>query len=159
VLGVGTVLGGLLGPRLIARIGNRRALVAGFGVQAVATGVLVLLGPASGWIALLLVATFAGGVANLVAIVGFMVTATAGLPDGEQGLATGLTTMSQQVGITLGIPVMSAIATGRMRALGGQTSHTVLAGIGTAVGVNALLCAVTAIVLGLFLRPGGSPAA
>ena len=33
-----------------------------------------------------------------------MVTATTGLPDTEQGLATGLTTMSQQIGITMGIP-------------------------------------------------------
>ncbi|WP_292723443.1 hypothetical protein [Microbacterium sp. 13-71-7] len=34
------------------------------------------------------------------------------MPADQQGLATGLVTMSQQVGITLGTPVMSAIATG-----------------------------------------------
>ena len=32
------------------------------------------------------------------------------LPDEEQGLATGLTSMTQQVGITLGIPVLGAVA-------------------------------------------------
>ena len=63
------------------------------------------------YLALVLVATFVGGVANLVAIVGFMVTVTTGVPDREQGLATGLATMSQQVGITMGIPIMSAIVT------------------------------------------------
>ncbi|MNY83601.1 hypothetical protein D3C86_2264770 [compost metagenome] len=40
-------------------------------------------------------ATFIGGIANLAAIVGFMVTATAGLPDTVQGLASGLTTVPQ----------------------------------------------------------------
>jgi EmrB/QacA subfamily drug resistance transporter len=153
VLGAGTVLGGILGPKLIGRLNNRRTLVAGFLVQAVATGSLVLLGPASGWIALLLVATFVGGVANLVAIVGFMVTATSGLPDEEQGLATGMTTMSQQIGITVGIPIMSAIATARMHALGGENADTVLSGVTTAVVVNAALCVVAAIALGAFLRP------
>jgi MFS family permease len=133
VLGIGTVLGGVAGPKLIALIGNRRAIGAGFLVQALATGALVLIGPSGVWIWPLLVATFAGGVANLVVIVGFMVTATAGLPNAEQGLAAGLTTMSQQVGITLGIPIMSAIVTMR-------SAEGLLAGVHSAIGVNAVLC-------------------
>jgi EmrB/QacA subfamily drug resistance transporter len=158
VLGIGTVLGGVLGPRLIGRINNRRAIITGFGVQAVATGVLILLGPASMWIVLLLVGTFVGGVANLVAIVGFMVTATSGLPNEEQGLATGLTTMSQQVGITLGIPIMSAIATARIHALGATNAHTVLSGVTLAITVNTGLCVLAAVLLGLFLHPTGQDA-
>lgn len=145
VLGAGTVLGGLLGPRVIARVGGARAIVAGFVVQAMATGSLVLLGPEHGWLALVLVATFAGGVGNLVAIVGFLVTATSGLPAAEQGLATGLTTMSQQVGITVGIPVLSAVAT---------AGGTVLGGITTAIGVNAALCLAAALLVGRLLRTG-----
>ena len=78
----------------------------------------MFLGTSPAFIALLLVATFIGGVANLVAIVGFMVTVTTGVPDKEQGLATGLATMSQQVGITMGIPIMSAIATATLRSDG-----------------------------------------
>jgi predicted MFS family arabinose efflux permease len=151
VLGAGTVLGGILGPKVIGRLNNRPTLVVGFLVQAGATGSLVLLGSASGWIALLLVATFVGGVANLVAIVGFTVTATSGLPNEEQGLATGMTTMSQQIGITVGIPIMSAIATARVHALGGENPHTVLSGVTTAIVVNAALCVVAAIALGAFL--------
>jgi MFS family permease len=147
VLGAGTVLGGLLGPRLIAAAGSRNAVVLGLGVQAGATVPLVFLGFQPGWIAVLLAATFAGGVANLAAIVGFMVTATSGLPDAEQGLAAGLTTMSQQVGITVGIPVMSAIATARVHALGAATAGNLLDGISTALAVNAALAAVAAIVL------------
>jgi EmrB/QacA subfamily drug resistance transporter len=152
VLGAGTVLGGIIGPKVIGRLGSKNSIVAGLVVQTAATLPLVLLGDSPTWIALLLVTTFFGGVANLVAIVGFMVTATSGLPNAEQGLATGLTTMSQQIGITMGIPVMSAIATGTMNSLGGQTTGHVLAGVTTAIAVNAALCLVTALLVGVFLR-------
>ncbi|MEO6502674.1 MAG: MFS transporter [Jatrophihabitantaceae bacterium] len=153
VLGVGTVIGGMAGPKIIGRIGSRRAIVMGFVVQAAATVSLVTLGTSSSWILLLLFATFVGGIANLVAIIGFMVTATSGLPDEEQGLATGLATMSQQVGITMGIPIMSAIVTARVHALGGETAQSVLTGVTTAIWVNAALCVLTAVVVAVFLRP------
>lgn len=139
VLGVGTVLGGVIGPRVVARAGSRGALVAGLLVQAAATAPLVLLGRDGGWMAFLLVATFVGGVANLVAIVAFMVTSTAGLPDDEQGLATGLATMSQQVGIALGTPVMSSVVTAF------AVTGDLLPGLAVALAVNAGLCVVTAL--------------
>jgi EmrB/QacA subfamily drug resistance transporter len=78
VLGAGTVIGGLLAPKVIAAVGSRGAIVWGFAVQAFATGSLVFLGTSSTYVVLLLAATFVGGVANLVAIVGFMVTVTGG---------------------------------------------------------------------------------
>lgn len=150
VLGVGTVLGGIYGPKAIARLGTRRALITGLTVQAAATAALFALGTSSAWIWLLLAATFVGGVGNMVAIVGFMVTATGGLPDEEQGLATGLATMTQQVGITLGIPIMSAIAAARM----GDDASTgaVLDGVGIAVLVNAGVALLGAVVVALTLR-------
>ena len=48
-----------------------------------------------------------------------MVTGTSGLPDEEQGLATGLTTMTQNVAITIGIPILSAIAATQASELNG----------------------------------------
>jgi MFS family permease len=138
VLGAGTVLGGMLGPRVIARVGARRALAGGLVVQALATLPLVALGDDGAWIVPLLLAMFAGGVANLVAIVGFMVLATSGLPDGEQGLATGLTSLSQQVGITLGIPVVSAVATARA---------DLLDGLALAIAVIGAVCVAAALVV------------
>ncbi|WP_205304362.1 MFS transporter [Nonomuraea montanisoli] len=144
VLGLGTVAGGLAAPRVLARTGTRRALAVGFGVQAVATASLALLGTGPGSIWLLLAATFVGGVGNMLAIVAFMVTATSGLPDAEQGLATGIATMTQQVGITMGIPVMSAVATAAMGP--GSGAAAVLHGLVVAVLVNAALAlAATAI--------------
>ncbi|PYH02380.1 MFS transporter [Arthrobacter stackebrandtii] len=152
VLGLGTVLGGILGPKVIGRIGNKKTIVYGFIVQAIATGALVLLSTDPASIGLVLVATFLGGVANLVVIVGFMVTATSGLPEDEQGLATGLATMSQQIGITMGIPIMSAIFTAQILAIGNNQADAVLSGVTTAIWVNAGLCLLTAVAVGLLLK-------
>ncbi|BCW57586.1 MFS transporter [Arthrobacter sp. StoSoilB20] len=152
VLGLGTVLGGILGPNVISRIGNKNAIIYGFIVQAIATGVLVLLSADPASIGLLLLATFIGGAANLVVIVGFMVTATSGLPDEEQGMATGLATMSQQIGITMGIPIMGAIFTAQILSIGNDEAQAVLSGVTAAIWVNAGLCLLTAVVVGLFLR-------
>lgn len=149
VLGLGTVLGGTVAPRVIAATGTRTTLITGALVQTVATAALLLLGTTAHSLALLLPATFVGGVGNMLLIVGFMVTATSGLPDHEQGMATGLATMSQQIGITMGTPVMSAVATGAMT----TTSVTgILGGIRTAVAVDTALVLVTALTSALFLR-------
>lgn len=149
VLGVGTVVGGVLGGRAVGRFGNRRAIMLGGTVQAGATLTLVALGTSGAWIWLLLAATFVGGVGNMLMIVGFMVTATSGLPDAEQGRATGLATMTQQVGIALGIPVMSAVVTARTGAATGPDA--VLSGVSTAVLVNAALVLLGALLAGRFL--------
>ena len=114
---------------MVGALGAARTLVLGGLVQTAATAALLALGDGRGWLWLLLPATFVGGVGNMLAIVGFMVTATSGLPDTEQGLATGLATMTQQIGITVGTPVMSAVVTaattgtGIATGLGGDHIH------------------------------------
>ncbi|WGW12368.1 MFS transporter [Saxibacter everestensis] len=153
VLGIGTVVGGMVGPRVVGKIGSKRTIVLGLLVQAAATTPLIFLDTNPEWIAVLLAGTFIGGIGNLMAIVGFMVTTTSGLPDEEQGLATGLATMSQQVGITLGIPIMSAIVTARIHTLGDETTTGVLSGITIAITSNVALCVITALAIALFLGP------
>ncbi|MDL4773424.1 MFS transporter [Actinomadura xylanilytica] len=143
VLGAGTFAGGVAAPRIMARAGGRWTLAGGLVLQAVATAALLGLGESRGGLGLMLAATAIGGFGNLVAIVAFMGTATSGLPDGEQGLATGLATMTQQVAITVGIPVMSAVATARAG---------VLDGIHTATLVNAGLALAGAALIAVFLR-------
>jgi EmrB/QacA subfamily drug resistance transporter len=151
VLGLGTVVGGLLAPKVIARTSTLTVLVAGGLVQTIFTAALLFLGTSTvSSMALLLPATFFGGVGNMLVIVGFMVTATSGLPDREQGLATGLTTMAQQVGITMGTPIMSAIVTAA--GTGAATAAAVLDGITTAIAVNAALVALGVLIAAVFLR-------
>lgn len=144
VLGVGTVMGGLIAPAIIGRTSAKGAIVTGLIVQGLATAPLAFAGEGHGWLVPLMMLTFVGGVANLVAIVGYTVASTAGVPSDQQGLATGLVTMSQQVGIALGTPVMSAIATGM--------AATLLPGLQLAIGVNAAIAFASALVLALFLR-------
>jgi len=44
---------------------------------------------------------------------------TAGLPNEEQGLATGLTSMTQLAAVTIGIPILSGVISLRQDALEG----------------------------------------
>ncbi|MFF4767137.1 MFS transporter [Streptomyces sp. NPDC001255] len=154
VLGLGTVAGGLLAPRAIARTSTRTVLLAGGLVQTVFTAALLFLGlPGTGAgaaLGLLLPATFFGGVGNMLVIVGFMVTATSGLPDEEQGLATGLASMSQQIGITMGTPLMSAVVTASTT--GAATAAAVRHGVTTALAVNAALVLLGVLVAALLPR-------
>ncbi|MFI6988767.1 MFS transporter [Nonomuraea wenchangensis] len=153
VLGLGTVAGGLLAPKAIARTSTIAVLVGGGLLQAVSTAALLLLGDTGAAMALLLPATFLGGVGNMLVIVGFMVTATAGLPDHQQGLATGLASMSQQVGITMGTPIMSAIVTA---VTGGAVSAGAIRhGVLVAVAANAGLVLLGVLVAAVFLRAPG----
>jgi hypothetical protein len=86
----------------------------------------------------------------MLVIVGFMVTATSGLPDAEEGMATGVATMTQQVGITMGTPIMSAIVAARSG--GSGSGDAILDGVSTAVLVNAVIVLAGALLAGLFLR-------
>ncbi|NHN56295.1 MFS transporter [Calidifontibacter sp. DB0510] len=144
-LGLGAILGGMAGPRVIAAAGVRRTLAGGLIVQAAFTALLVLLGTAAGWVWVVAGVAFLGAIGHVCVIVGFMVAATSGLPDHEQGLATGLATMTQQVGVAMGVPLMSAVATaaGSLEALGS---------LRVAIGVNAVVVAVTAVLVGTQLR-------
>ncbi|GAB3906129.1 MFS transporter [Kibdelosporangium lantanae] len=138
VPGLASVAAGVVAGRVIGRVGARRVLVTGLAVQPVATAPLLLIGtdPASLWI--VVPALFVSFFAHVSAIVAFMVTATSGLPDGEQGLATGLASMTQQIGITVGTPVLSAIA---------ATQAVELTGIHLALGVEVAVTLVAVIVL------------
>lgn len=133
-IGVAAFAGGLAAPRLIGRHGTRTVLSCGLLVQALATAALFWLGTGGGALTVLLAASAAGAFGHISAIVGYMVTATSDLPDDEQGLATGLASMTQQVGVTMGIPVLSAIATARTTATG-----SVPAGIHTALLADAVI--------------------
>ena len=154
ILGIGTVVGGIIAPQLIGKLGNKNTVITGLTIQAAATGSLLFINTDQSSLAVVLVATFVGGVANLAAIVGFMVTATTGLPDSEQGLATGLTTMSQQIGITMGIPVMSTIIAASLlqRSTSSAAPDQVLGAVLPAIGINAALCLAAALLVALFLR-------
>ncbi|UGT55272.1 MFS transporter [Nocardia asteroides] len=155
LLGIGVFLGGIIAPKIIAGIGTRSALLLGLVVQAVATGVLLAIGEQVGvGMAILLVGSAVGGVGHVWAVVAYTITATSALPDSEQGLATALTSMTQQIGFTLGVPVLSAVAVAWMGHLGDVSSvDTVLGGIRFAILVDAAVVLLGAWLIALFLKP------
>jgi MFS family permease len=157
VPGIAAVLSGLLAPRVIGRLGSRTTLVVGLSVQALANASLLLLGVGRAGVILLLGALLVGFFGHVAAIVAYTVTATSGLPDSEQGLATGLSTLTQQVAITLGIPILGAVAAARTGALGASLAadRAMLGGLHLAVAVDVAITAVGTALVWFGLRRKG----
>jgi MFS family permease len=133
--GAAAVVAGMVAPRVIARVGSRTALGAGLVVQAAGFAILLALGTSRDGLWLVLGALAIAFFGHVTGIVSYTVTATSGLPDDEQGLATGLTTMTQLIGLTIGIPVLSAIA-------GAMSIGGIRRGLAVDVAVNVLVAGI-----------------
>ncbi|MEU9236855.1 MFS transporter [Streptomyces subrutilus] len=145
IQGAASVVAGAYAPRVIGRFGARRTLVAALAGQGVLTAALLGAGAQSG--ALLATAAVSlASMCHLAAIISYGLVVTSGVPDAEQGLATGLVTTTQQVGLTIGIPLLGVLATTHTALLDGV--RTVLA-IDTAI----LLAASLLLATGLSRRP------
>jgi MFS family permease len=144
VPGLAAVTAGPMAGRFIGRFGARQVLTVGMSVQGLATLPLVFLGADRIALAVLIPALFVGFFGHVTSIVAYMVTGTSGLPNEEQGLATGLTTMTQQVAITVGIPILSSIA---------ATQSAELTGIHLALSVNVAITLLSVALLRSRLRP------
>ncbi|WP_411078969.1 MFS transporter [Streptomyces sp. cmx-18-6] len=141
VQGVLSVVAGMYAPRLIGRVGARRTLVVSLLGQGLFIGALLGLGTESGvWLAT--VAVSLASMCHLGAIIAYGLTVTSGVPNEQQGLATGLVTTTQQVGLTVGIPLLGVLAT---------TQDGLFDGVRTVVAITAavLLAAGAAVAAGL----------
>jgi MFS family permease len=143
VPGLASVAAGVIAGRFIGRFGSRVVLAAGLITQALATLPLVFLGADRTALAILVPALFIGFFCHVTAIVAYLVTATSGVPDEEQGLATGLTSMTQQVAITVGIPILASVA---------ATQSVELAGLHLALGVAVAVTLVSVVPIWFGLR-------
>ena len=144
--GLASVVAGVIAGRFIGRFGSRNVLAVGLSVQGLATLPLVFLGADRMALAVLIPALFIGFFGHVTAIVAYMVTGTSGLANEEQGLATGLTSMTQQVAITIGIPILGSIA---------ATQSVELTGIHLALGVDVAVTLVSVVLVWFGLRPRG----
>ncbi|MFI6651892.1 MFS transporter [Streptomyces sp. NPDC050529] len=142
VQGVASVVAGVYAPKVIGRIGARRTLSVSLLGQGLFIAALLGLGAGSGvWLAT--VAVSLASMCHLGAIIAYGLTVTSGVPDAEQGLATGLVTTTQQVGLTIGIPLLGVLAT---------TQSSLFDGVRTVIAVAAGLLVVAAGVVGAGLR-------
>ncbi|MER5264172.1 MFS transporter [Actinosynnema sp. NPDC002837] len=144
VPGLAAVFAGPVAGRLIGKHGARNVLTTALALQALTILPLVFLGASRLGPVLLVPALFLGFFAHVACIVAYTVIGTSGLPDEEQGLATGLTSMTQQVAITVGAPIMVAVA---------ATQADRLAGTHLALGVNVAVTLVSVALIRFGLRP------
>lgn len=143
VQGVLSVVAGAYTPKVVGRFGARRTLVGSLVGQGALIASLLGIGTdgASVWLATAGVSL--ASAFHLGAIISYGLTVTSGVPNEEQGLATGLVTSTQQVGITIGIPLLGVLAT---------TSTDLLTGVHTVIALDAALVLVAAALVALGLR-------
>ncbi|MET8470811.1 MFS transporter [Streptomyces sp. NPDC006422] len=143
VQGVLSVVAGAYTPRVVGRLGARRTLVGSLVGQGLLIAALLGIGTdgASVWLATAGVSL--ASAFHLGAIISYGLTVTSGVPNEEQGLATGLVTSTQQVGITVGIPLLGVLAT---------TSTDLLTGVHTVIALDAAIVLVAAALVALGLR-------
>ena len=134
--GLASVAAGPIAGRLLGRFGGRRVLTIALALQGLMVAPLVFLGTDRLALVVLIPALFLGFFAHVTSLVSYTVVGTSGLPNEDQGLATGLTSMTQQVALTIGAPVMVSIAASQSSTLAG--THLAL---GLNVAVN-LACAI-----------------
>ncbi len=143
VQGVMSVLAGTLTPKFVSRLGARRTLVVSLAGQGAFIAGLVFLDAHTWSVWLATAAVSLASMFHLGAIISYGLTVTSGVPDEEQGLATGLVTSTQQVGLTVGIPLLGVLAT---------TSDDLLSGTRTVLALNAGIVLAAAVLVAIGLR-------
>ncbi|MEU4979382.1 MFS transporter [Streptomyces sp. NPDC021969] len=143
VQGVLSVVAGSLAPRVIGRFGARRTLVGSLAGQGAIGLSLPALGEGGWSVVLATAAVSLASMCHLGAIISYGLTVTSGVPDEEQGLATGLVTSTQQVGITVGIPLLGVLAT---------TATDLASGVRTVLVLDAAIVLAAAVLVAVGLR-------
>jgi EmrB/QacA subfamily drug resistance transporter len=121
--GIGGILRGIAGPRLLDRVGLKHFLV-GNCLLAAASLALLLRTPATTHYPLLGVALLAVGFGSTNIIFGSAVAGSAGVANDEQGLASALLNATRQVGAAVGVAAMLSIVATDMT---GQTNKAGMA--------------------------------
>src|SRR6266540_1237274 len=109
-LGLAVIATSQLAPKLVNTVGARRLLGGGLALAAVGLLLLGRIHPAGSYPAQVLGPIVLLGLGMGLSFVPLTVSATAGVPPAEQGLASGLLQTAQQLGVALGLAVLTSIA-------------------------------------------------
>jgi MFS family permease len=144
VPGLAAVTAGVIAGRFVAKYGSRKVLAVGLLMQSGFTATLIPVGTGTGWLAVLIPSLFIGFFGHVTSIVAYMVTATSGLPDSEQGLASGLAALTQQIGIAVGVPILGTVA---------AIQASLLSGIRLSLAIDVVVTVATIALVWNGLRP------
>jgi len=108
VIGIDSILAPTLTPKLVERFGTPRVIVGGFVFLAVAYAAFLPLGEDWAY-ATMLPALLAIGVGFALTYGPLTIAATEGVDGREQGLASGILTMSFQFGAAIGLAIVTAV--------------------------------------------------
>jgi MFS family permease len=147
-----------IGSRILGRVGARPILVTGFLAAATGLALLVRVSPTTGYLDVVLPSILLIGAGMGAAFVSMTSSAVAGVPREDAGVASALLNASQQIGGSLGLAVLTAVATARFDAV--RPVHPTPASIASATTsswvwgfvVAALLLLGAAVVSGLLVR-------
>jgi EmrB/QacA subfamily drug resistance transporter len=156
------VAGAQLSGRLVGRLGARFLIVVAGLLAVVGLGWLSRIPVNGTYMVNLLVPCVLIGTGLGVAMTPIALSATAGLPRADGGLASGVVNAMRMVGGALGLAVLATLALDHTHALAGSgdaPAAALVAGYGRALGVAALSVAVAVLVaLALPAEPGqGEP--
>ncbi|MEV0145613.1 MULTISPECIES: MFS transporter [unclassified Nonomuraea] len=142
VLAMGPVSG-----RLVGRLGARAVTVCGLGLGALSMGLLSLIEPGTPYAGVVLAGLLLFPVASGLALSGATVTALDGVPARQAGLGAGLVNTAMEVGPTVGLAALAALAAARTGPH--RDPAAVTHGYGFALAVTALLFVLTAALTGI----------
>ncbi|MGY0021276.1 MFS transporter [Streptomyces sp. YJ-C3] len=152
VIGIDAILSPVLIPRLVARFGNARLILAGLLVTALSYGLFLRVDADWTYLAML-PSLLLLGLAFALTYGPLTIVATEGVAEAEQGLAGGLLYTSFQFGAALGLSATTAV---NVAATASSAPAALLDGYRTALWVPlaAALLAVLVAAFGVRTRPG-----
>jgi len=158
---VGLGISASISPRLFTRLGTRPVLVGGAMLAASGIYTLSRIPPHGTYLGDVLPGLIVMSLGLGAIFVGATISANAGVPAGQAGLAAGLLNTSLQVGIAIGLAVFSALATTRtdhLLAIGTSPAHALVGGYGLALRAASIFLAAAGLVaLGTTNSRGDAP--
>lgn len=149
-----TCLGSMLAGQVATRLGNRTTLITSLAVAAVGTVLMAVAVAPDGSYAMLVPGLVVFGLGQGTTYTLMFAAATAGVAAGDQGVASGMASTTQQIGGAVGLAILIGVASsGTSGATGEALSVAVTDGLQTALLGVAAGIALTVVAALRFRRP------
>jgi EmrB/QacA subfamily drug resistance transporter len=142
-------------PKLLARFGYRKLMIAGISMIMVGTFIFSLMGPGVDYLTQLLPLFIFMAIGLGCTFVALFIAATNGIPGHEAGLASGIASTAQQIGGAIGLAVLAVVAaatTASAAADGTATAAASVLGYQRAFLTASLMMAVALIITIAYIK-------